>query len=127
MDIRDKQLPPIPEERKTCSYKEVAPSCMQYGNPCSPKGIRKENEDLKKANEILLRKYQELAFEYNIFQDKTEKELEHRRKIIEIQKESLKSIRQWVIVSTTDCRKKCTELEQTTTEDSVRSIDATMF
>ncbi|KAF5658908.1 hypothetical protein FCIRC_12692 [Fusarium circinatum] len=130
MDIRDKQLPPIPEEYKTCSYKEVASSCMQHGNPCSTERVRKENEDLKKANETLLRQVQKLAFENSILQDeqaKTEKKLKHHLKIIEIQRESLKSLRQWAIVSTADCRTKCTELEQTTTEDSVRSIDATMF
>ncbi|EXA53684.1 hypothetical protein FOVG_01418 [Fusarium oxysporum f. sp. pisi HDV247] len=112
MDFRNKQLPPIPEEHKICNYKEVASSCMQSGDPCSTEEIRKENGDLKKANKILHRRLQELAFEYNILQDeqaKAEEKLDHHLKIIEIQKQSLQSIRQWAIVSTTDCRKRCTD------------------
>ncbi|CVK92435.1 uncharacterized protein FMAN_07331 [Fusarium mangiferae] len=140
MDIRNKTLPPTPREHPhsmACGHRNARPCLsMLLEEPCTTPedGFRKENEDLKKANEVLQRQVQQLALENNVLQDrqtKSQHELKHYLEIIEIQKTSLKEIMQYILISTSDCRatvqKKRTEWETREAEDAFSSMDMDMF
>ncbi|KAH6881117.1 hypothetical protein B0T10DRAFT_551396 [Thelonectria olida] len=122
MNTLDKQLPPLPKPLRPRRPDHASPNDLLQADEVTSSylgTLKRQNEELRRANQRLAQQIQHLTIENSRLQEKqahAEKESQHYQEVTVLQKKALKDVMSYMFITATECntqvRQKRDEWEQ---------------